>query len=312
MQAIYLFPKSPFPLTIPSNTLFGALCYGVRELYGEKDVNEIVDKGKPPFLISSAFPFVEDEKKMEHFFPKLITKPPKISTKLFENAKKLKAVNFVHESIFSEWINGKTSELELIEKVDDAYKVEKGLLIPKKLDLKFDMHIVDLTQNILNRLTSQSEDFFYITKKIFSNSGLFFLIKYHEEYEEKIISGLRFLEDRGIGGDISIGKGEFKFSKKELKIEEPIDGKSFLTLSRYCPGNEINEFDKGKMWYELEKIQGRCRDGIIKKAMFIFKEGSTFPDLGKEFYGKIENVRKDPRMVEFGYAFPIKMRESNG
>jgi hypothetical protein len=57
------------------------------------------------------------------------------------------------------------------------------------------------------------------------------------------------------------------------------------------------------------KVQGRCKNGEMKKSLFMLKEGSTFPSSGQKFYGKIEEVRPEPkRVVEYGIAFPIKMR----
>jgi CRISPR-associated protein Csm4 len=306
---VYLRPKSPFPDTVPSDTLFGAICCGFEELYEKDKVDALLNSKKPPFLISSAFPFVENGGEQEHFFPKLVVEPAEIDVNLFDKAKKYKKVVFIHERIFNEWIRGEVSELGLIEGIGDSYSVVKGLLVPKGFDIKFDIKTVDLAQNILNRLTAQSKDFFYLTKTYFLNSGLFFMIRFYEDCKDEILAALRFLEDRGIGGDVSTGKGWFEFFYGENKINEPEDGDSFVTLSRYCPTkDEIEMFRRERMYYELIRTRGRSRDGVIKRPLFMFKEGSTFPELGKAFYGKIEKVRENPDVIEFGYSFPIKVR----
>jgi len=311
LMRVYLRPKSPFLSTVSSDTLFGAITCGIRELYGEEEVNDLIDRKEPAFLISSAFPFIENNGDIEHFFPKLIVGLSEIDTDLFEGAKKYKKGVFIHESIFNEWIKGEVSELKLIEGMGDRYTVEKGLLIPKGLDITFDIKTVDLTQNILNRLTSQSENFFYVTRSYFSKSGLFFMVRFYDDYERRVVAAMRFLEDRGIGGDISTGKGWFEFSLGDKGMKEPENGRFFVTLSRYCPTkDEIEGFIRSKMWYELVKIQGRCHDGVIKKPLFMFKEGSTFPDTGRALYGKIETVRENPRVVEYGYSFPIKVKDA--
>jgi len=308
---VYIKPRSAFPLTVASDSLFGAICCGIGELYGEEAVKNIVNRGRPPFLISSAFPFIENDGKVEHFFPKLIVEPARVDINLLENAKKYKKVRFIHESIFTDWMDGDISELMLIEGLGGNYRLEKGLLVPKEIDIKFDIRTVDLAQNILNRLTSQSKDFFYLTRAYFLNSGLFFMIRFYDDYKEKVIAAMRFLKDRGIGGDISTGKGYFEFFFKEEGVQLGENGGSFVTLSRYCPTkDEIEGFSREKMWYEIEKVQGRCMDGVIKKSLFMFKEGSTFPDIGRSFYGRIEKVRENPDVVEFGYSFPIKVKDS--
>ena len=304
---VYIRPKSPFPKAISSDTLFGAICYGISELYDEEAVTNMLNREKPPFIISSAFPFIENDGKIEHFFPKPIVDPARVDIGLLERAKRYKKAAFIHESIFYDWINGEISELKLIEGQGDRYKVEKGLLMPKGLDIKFDIKTMDLMQNILNRLTTQSENFFYLTRAYFLGSGLFFILRFYDDYKKEVLAAMRFLEDRGLGGDISTGKGWFEFFLKDMGIPEAKDGNNFVTLSRYCPTKEeIAGFDKDKMWYELEKIQGRCQDGVTKRSIFMFREGSTFQDTGKELYGKIEKVRENPDVVEFGYAFPVK------
>jgi CRISPR-associated protein Csm4 len=306
---VYLRPKSPFPNTVPSDTLFGAICCGLGELYGKEKVDALLNSKEPPFLISSAFPFVDNGGKKEHFLPKLIVEPAEIDINLFDKAKEYKKAVFIHERIFNEWIRGEVSELGLIEGIGDSYRVVKGLLVPKGFDIKFDIKTADLAQNILNRLTAQSEDFFYLTKTYFLNSGLFFMIRFYGDCKEEILAALRFLEDRGIGGDVSTGKGWFESSFGENRLKEPEDGGLFVTLSRYCPTkDEIERFPRERIYYELTRTRGRSRDGVIKRPLFMFKEGSTFPDLGKTFYGKIERVRENPDIIEFGYGFPIKVR----
>ena len=92
-------------------------------------------------------------------------------------------------------------------------------------------------------------------------------------------------------------------------ITEPAKADAFTTLSLYSPGSEFDSFDKSQAWYELIKIQGRCSDGVLKKSLFVLKEGSTFPSSDQKFNGKIEEVRHEPkRVVEYGIAFPINMR----
>ena len=127
----------------------------------------------------------------------------------------------------------------------------------------------------------------------------------------KIRSALKFLEDRGFGGDVSSGQGQFEVEGMEngRVITEPAEANGFTILSLYSPSSEFDSFDKSQVWYELMKVQGRCKNGEMKKSLFMLKEGSTFPSSDQKFYGKIEEVRPEPkRVVEYGIAFPIKMR----
>jgi len=318
MEIVYIRPKSLFPLNLPSNKIFGSICVGINAIYGEDELNTMLDNfhsDSVPFIISSAFPFVDgikDEAK-HHFFPKLITEPHKDTNKDLDAAKKFKKVEYVEESIFNEWINGKISEADIIEVFKDKYKIKDKLLFPKDIKPSFNLTVGDLPHNQINRLSSSSENFYYSKGRYFGNAGQFFLIKFFDnEFKPKIISALKFIEDRGFGGDISSGDGQFEVIDgiKSIKIiDEPDGADTLATLSRYSPENDFNSFDKGRVWYELSKVQGKCGDGVMKKTLLMFKEGSTFPISDQGVYGQISEVRPNPkRTVEYGVAFPIKVK----
>jgi len=69
---VYIKPLSIFP-KLHSDTIFGALLSAISELYPDL-VEDLVSKFKetPPFLVSSAFPFVYNGKEKVKFFPKII------------------------------------------------------------------------------------------------------------------------------------------------------------------------------------------------------------------------------------------------
>ncbi len=69
---ISLTPTSGFEILPHSDTIFGAICWGIRTLYGESRLLEILNgfKSKPPFLLSSAFPWKVVRKKQVYFLPK--------------------------------------------------------------------------------------------------------------------------------------------------------------------------------------------------------------------------------------------------
>ena len=82
MNVVYLKPKSLFPTNLPSDTIFGAICVAIKEIYGEDELDSMLGlfNGKNnPFVLSSAFPFVNGSDGKHHFFPKLIIEPFKES-----------------------------------------------------------------------------------------------------------------------------------------------------------------------------------------------------------------------------------------
>ncbi|MFQ6056976.1 MAG: hypothetical protein ACE5J3_13470, partial [Methanosarcinales archaeon] len=133
IQCIYLKPRSAFPYPLHSDTIFGALCVGIQELYGNDKLENLLNnfENAIPFLVSSAFPFIEANNKRVHFFPNPITKPPKLENlevKKLKKAKAYKKTKYVSEGIFNQIISGKLNAMDLIEGIENRYKVESGLL----------------------------------------------------------------------------------------------------------------------------------------------------------------------------------------
>ncbi len=308
---IYIQPTSSFQF-LSSDTLYGAICSAVCTLY--KDFDQIIEllNTSPPFLITSAFPFV-GEKNVDHFFPKpmeMLQKLDKVRNE--DSMKKIKKAKYIHESIFNKWINGEINEEYIIYNYDE-FKIENGFIYPEKCKLNFKIESIDIPQNSLNRLSLLS-DIFYSSSNYFRNAGLFFIVRFtKKEYEKKyndiIQSAIRFLSDRGFGGDISSGKGHFDvrcIDDKDI-IFPPEKGERFVSLSCYHPtSDEIKSYmDKKNLWYDILIRRSRGADGRTRKQIRYFSEGSTFPDISKEIYGTTIPISKDA--IGFGYAFNVKM-----
>lgn len=309
---IYIEPKSLFP-QLSSDTIYGAIFSAISNLY--EDFNEFLDlfKKSPPFLISSAFPYIGKGEKI-HFFPKPIGGVPELENmKDVEGIKKLKKVKYIHESIFNKWIIGHINEAILLNNIKQ-YEIKDGLIYPKELNLDFNIDSLDNARNSINRLV-QSTDIYYSSGKSYKNAGIFFLVRFADDEAKKkygtIIKGaVKFLEDRGIGEDVSSGKGHFEimeFSDKEI-IQEYQTGNRFISLSRYHPTQEELKLyhDQNELYYDIFTKRGRSSDGRIRKQVRFFTEGSTFPSLGKEVYGELIPV--DRKAIEFGYAYNVRMK----
>ena len=310
---IHIEPKSSFQ-GLSSDTIYGATFNAIYNLY--EDFDEVLElfKQTPPFLISSAFPFVFAEE-IAHFFPKPIEgSQQKLTTFDGNTVKKMKSTKYIHESLFNKWINGEINYDYLASNISEYSDPKDGLMYSKDLSLDFNIKSLDIARNSINRQT-QFTDIFYSSGNYYTNSGLFFLVRFMNEESEKKYSGLitgafRFLRDRGFGGDVSAGKGHFEiidFSDTKI-IHEPEEGNRFISLSRYHPTqDEISVYKGNKdIWYDIFTKRGRSSDGRIRKQVRFFTEGSIFPDLNKGIYGKTIPVAKDA--VEFGYAFNVRMR----
>ncbi|MBC7196763.1 MAG: hypothetical protein H5U39_05870, partial [Deferribacterales bacterium] len=73
MKIVYLYPKSTFRTDLRSDTLWGILCWAIRLVYGNEELERIIKsyiERKPEFIISSTFPFIIKDDKKWHYLPK--------------------------------------------------------------------------------------------------------------------------------------------------------------------------------------------------------------------------------------------------
>ena len=306
---VNLYPVSLFPEKLHSDTIFGAICYAISEMGG--DVDELISayrRGKAPFILSSAFPFIHDNSGITYFLPVPIERPAEIlsgediSCDALGNLKLLKKIRYIRSQEFNMIIRGASLD-ELMS--HGEFKVVGEMMVPQEMDGVFEIITVDMARNAIDRLSCQSTSMFYTKGSRFVNMGLFFLIDFMDDgYKEIVLSALRFLEDRGIGGDISSGYGQFRL---ELKDDDELidvvdDGTHFMTLSLYHPSSD-DEIAQAKR-YELVWRKGMGAGGH-KKGVGMFGEGSVFNYGGGDLLGSVEDIAHNA--VEYGFAYPVKM-----
>ncbi|MEN4018771.1 MAG: type III-A CRISPR-associated RAMP protein Csm4 [Methanobacterium sp.] len=301
---VYLQPQSSFP-HLHSDTIFGSVIYAISQLYGE-ELESIVAKFKdenldPPFLVSSAFPYIQGTEKIR-LFPKIIDEPVKADP---EKVKAFKKVEFIEESIFVKWSSGTLDEKKIIDNLNDYY-LHENMLFMDKPDVDFNRGQTLVPKNSINRLSNASENIFYAPGDNYKNMGLFFLIKIiNEKYSEHVKAAIRFLSDRGFGRDISTGGGHFKFEIEDIELDKA-EGQRFVILSRYIPQNEELKHLSQNSWFEIGSKRGRSSSGEIRKQIRFFSEGSTFKSLNKKFHGKI--VESGHNSLEYGLAYTFNMK----
>lgn len=345
MDAVVLRPKSLSLVGYPkSDTLFGALCWGIRFISGNETLEKMLEdfrNGDPPFVISSAFPcFVPVKTVVEYLLPMPSFTPP---SKFFELSaskrkdivgkyKNLKKVRWADTSLVLDILKGRVTIydiLESIEKVKDSgkgdwcfqdYNYKNGVLSRHDVPIYKE---VDMVGNAINRITSSTGGnfFFYKGYAMSRRGAIYFVIKYRKNCEHVVRSALRFLEDRGIGGKMSSGKGAFEI----IQIQEDLDdnlaemssGKTMLNLSTYIPTHEeIVQFKNAgrKPIYNLLVRGGVIESGLAgesnpwKARTMCFGEGSLFPAIeNHEVYGWNPVVHDEKYEVQqYGFSFYLR------
>lgn len=309
---VYIKPKSLIP-KLHSDRLFGALTSVISELFPEELDNMISDfkNNSPPFLLSSTFPCIWINNEKIRFFPKIIGNESCIGAKL-NDLKDYKKVEYLEESLFFDLINCKLSEKDILNNYGNYSRV-KNLLTKRDFDREISFNNTIVSNNSINRLTNKTKVFYTEGFNFSTDVGLFFFVEIlNSKYDKIIHSTLKFLKDRGLGNNISSGKGQFDYEISELSITDLNDLKwnfesenMFISLSRFIPSKEdllnINKFSS----YEIGFKRGKAKNGDIRKQVRFFNEGSLFFNY-KKYCGKIifSGTDKNPA-IEYGYAFPL-------
>lgn len=331
MKIIYLKPKSTFRTDLRSDTLWGMICWAIRNVYGNSELENFLQsyiENKPEFIISSTFPYLNINEQNLLFLPKPIIQekfvdqgslPRKENIKKAEQRKKIKKIQFLDYNNYINIISGNTQLTEVLNNIVNRNDVSKSPALKSE----------SITHNTVDRLKGGSlilkdggqlfhvdEFYFDINPDKNEKAGLFFLVKGNTD---KLEGALRYLEHIGIGGDRNIGKGYFEIKIEDFDFEEPKDYNVVTNLSLYYPTKEeLATFEGNKLFnYKLEERQGYMsflkHKNFDKPATMMFKEGSVFPVIDKDVYG-INTIVKNKsesqlfNVYQYGIGFMIKMK----
>jgi len=127
---------------------------------------------------------------------------------------------------------------------------------------------------------------------------------------------LAHLGDRGLGGERSVGYGQFTHERIGETLDLPAvqpDGPA-LTLSRYLPRrDELPGALRGRAAYRLDPIVGCLgapnQTARRRKQIRMFAEGSVFTPVGAAPWGRLVDVRPEGWTAHpiwrYGYACPV-------
>ena len=351
--ALYLGPRSTLISLPTSDTLFGAICWAVYHLWNEKKLEDMLRdfiNGRPPFILSSTFPCLVKNESRVRFFPRPLLPEPtgqesadmkmkKTGTdevdykrgivKASDRLKEMKKVAFVSEGLFSQIVEGrldlkgmcqsfrkKGATSKDIEKIGNSLiTYEERAKVDPESKLKSLVKEIDVQKNQVDRVVGSTVEGLLFSNKESSCKRLWFLVQTDDP--DFVRPVFRYLEDTGIGGERTSGKGHFQVTEEEIislpKAKYP---NVFIVLSRYLPTeDELSFLDQGLSNWNLinirpkrESMYRRGRERILKDPLRVFTEGSIF-SLGKckDYYGKIEDVGNMGSYVAYhnGLAVPV-------
>ena len=264
---------STWPLS--SDTLFGAVCWGIRVL-GLMDDHELsawleASYDQPLFAFSQAFPIFESKQRVYRFYPRPVSFQPgftdfdilvdqmksvagRKSALLIvtTEAKRLKKVQYLSEQALFHWMNGSLRPIDVLQSMiggKDQWTVRAGAICStnESEDLPDSLLISEAMQhNEIDRMAGATVEgrLFYREEVFFSRQvGLWALLMAEQDVcDSYIFPALRYLADTGLGADRTTGKGQFEIMIQPAPVfSTPATAYGMMSLSRYIPlSGEVN------------------------------------------------------------------------
>jgi len=263
---------------VRSDTLFSALCHAWYHLYG----NALTDRfsnGEAPFRLSSAFPFRDVDGEITYHLPK-----PMIRGNLAPDdpaeRKKLKDITFIPVDTFRRWVNGECVEIAELTKYPAP--------LPEK-------HFVPRVS--ISRDTCDSEVYRAARVVFPEGTGLYTLVQIGDvDLEEELRAAFNLLGDMGLGGERSIGHGQFvadmvPAGEDWAFLDGDANARSWVALSLVNPRpDEIETVRAGR--YALVDRGGWFHSPVTgeqlkRKTVCMVAEGSVF---GEKIVGRVVDV----------------------
>lgn len=259
-----LKPLSAFGTPLAGDTLFGQLCWTIRNRFGEDKLAVLLngyDENKPFMVVSDAFP--ADHLPLPHLPSKFWAKGAETERKMLKKKQWISLEKLRQPTML--WQQDAKAESELIKKIEQ-----------------------NQPHNSINRMTSTTDDTGfapYSMSQIWYDKkaelDIYIVLdqeRFSVEELELVLSDIALL---GFGRDASIGLGRFEIIQLQAhQWASPNRGNAFLTLANAAP-QRLN-LDKSRSFYQITTRFGRHGDMAVfsqnpfKKPVILTKSGAIF------------------------------------
>jgi CRISPR-associated protein Csm4 len=318
----------------PSDTLFAALVATLADLDCGEAVRAFTapfESGHPPFLLSSVFPRAGDLPFLPFAFVPVDLDPEPGQGKL------LKRLRYVSPAVFHRLLTGEP--MDAYAKVEDgqgaflqdgwiwltigeldALPTDWRGLEPDELRGRGVWGSRPVDRVTVDRVSSASA-VYRIGRTVYApGCGLWLGVQWpggvDPAAKEQLETLLAHLGDRGLGGERSVGYGQFTLREADLALNLPVPGDEgpLLTLSRYLPQEEeLPGALRGGASYRLDPIPGWLESpghrARRRRQVRLLTEGSLFEPLGATPFGGLADVRPEGwdahPIWRYGYACPV-------
>lgn len=267
-----------------------------------------VEKFLNSFVISSGFPYLNDNNQTKLFLPRPLGRLNVTDELEAKHRKELKKMKVIPIDIWSDIVSGKTlsqSDFSTIANTD----VSKSQ-----------------TNERVTISNGGSTPFFFEWNFFKSNAGLYFIVDINDStsLDFQLIKELfELLGENGIGTDKNVGGGKFEIEESKITLPNVQNADSTMMLSSYIPASEseLLTLNLDSSRYELINrdgyIAGSNHDDfrhLRKKSIYMFNTASVFATT-ETLKGKIANLEpKYPNMhpvFRSGRPLTLKIKCSN-
>ena len=272
---------------MPSDSLFAALVARMARTHGAAAVDQFCQPfvdGKPPFVLSSTFPFAGDVR----FLPApLIGRTD--ADEVGVHAKKLKKIKYVSQGLFRSLLSGAS----LAKLYDPRHSLQGQEILVSPEDFKRlppalqqeGAEIWQIRQRprvALDRSSSASNLFHIGEVRFAADCGLWFAVRWlaQEPALKKTFANLLYeLAEAGFGAERAVGLGVAKVRSMSV-LDLPDVKRSWVTLSRYLPvDDEMGGLADERSAYSIKAVGGWLDSpqnmGQRRRAVHLIEEGSV-------------------------------------
>jgi len=294
--------------TLSSDSLFSAIVNAVSANLGAEEANRLITEfqKKPPFLVSSLFPYIENC----YYLPKPLDDSfidKEIKKKV---GKELKKLMWLEKRDFLRWLREeKFSDNDILEMCKNQKKFYEIEIRPRVT---------------IDRITGQTSIYHCGYLYYYDNAGLYGLVYFRDNaYFKKFEMFLNLLSFTGIGGEKTYGCGLFDFKILELDSAFNaifnLNSDRYTLLSLYHPNDEeIKKLNDILVYYNFVRKKGWISSGrqsltLKRKSVGFITEGSV---VNQRIKGKLldvtpDNISKEAlkhKVYRYGYAFTAPFR----
>lgn len=253
---------------------------------------------------------------------------------LDEQVKRVQKTSWVSEGLFAQICEGQWDEAALVDGIGDKIEKAHGALwlsgehraIKKYNNQKSDLWgKADVQRNAVDRVAgATAEGLLFHESQFFYHrglAGLWFVARADAKAWGWLEAAFRYLQDTGLGGKRTVGKGHFTFRwfKSDTALPQVKNPDAFINLSPYVPVIADGTIQTPPLRYTLQTVRQKVENRMPGKQQMqiysggarLFGEGATFRfDEQLSVYGRLVKLREiEGRQVYYnGLTLPVFAR----